>query len=188
VLSENGTEGQPLDVVSRAGARLREKLGLGAISDAEASGVRASLPSNSESARLYAEGLAKLRVFDATAAHDLLTKAIAADPNFALAHASLSDAWSRLGYDAKAREEVKNAFELSESRSREERSICGGLIPRGHPRVDESCRDLLEPVEFLRRQSGLRPPLGRCASIRRPIQRRSSDGGTSAQAARARTR
>ena len=121
VLSENGTEGELLDVVSRMGARLREKLGLGAISEAEASGVRASVPSNSESARLYAEGLAKLRVFDATAARGLLEKAIAADPNFALAHASLSDAWSRLGYDEKTREEAKHAFELSESLSREER-------------------------------------------------------------------
>ncbi len=48
----------------------------------EAVSVRASLPSNREAARLYSEGLARLRVFDALEARDLLQRAIAADPKY----------------------------------------------------------------------------------------------------------
>jgi eukaryotic-like serine/threonine-protein kinase len=61
------------------------------------------LPANAEAARLYVEGLEKLRVFEALAARDLLQQAVVADPNHALAHSALSAAWSTLGYDAKAR-------------------------------------------------------------------------------------
>ena len=54
---------------------------------------RAALPSNEKAARLYAEGRARLWAFDYFAARDLLNKAIAADPDFPLAHAALSDVW-----------------------------------------------------------------------------------------------
>ena len=62
-----------------------------------------------------------MRVFDALAARDLLQKAVAADPNYALAHSALAAAWSELGFDAKAKEEAKKAFDLSAKLSREER-------------------------------------------------------------------
>ena len=87
----------------------------------ESEGLRASLPPDTEVARLYSRGLVKLRVFDALAARDLLEKAVAADPNYALAHSALAAAWSELGFDAKAKEEAKKAFELSAKLSREER-------------------------------------------------------------------
>jgi tetratricopeptide (TPR) repeat protein len=83
--------------------------------------VRASLPSNPESVRLYSEGLAKLRVLDAPAARDLLQRAVAADPNFALGHSALADALASMGYDAKAQEESKKALDLSSGLSHEER-------------------------------------------------------------------
>jgi len=66
--------------VTRAGATLRERLGIPGISANEAAQVQASLPANPEAARLYAEGLAKLRVFDALGAGDLLQKVVASDP------------------------------------------------------------------------------------------------------------
>ncbi len=91
-------------MVSQAGSRLREKLGVEAVSPVEAVSVRAALPSNREAARLYSEGLARLRVFDALAARDLLEAAIAADPKYSLAHSALAEAWSRLGYDKKAQQ------------------------------------------------------------------------------------
>ncbi len=69
--------------------------------------TRAALPANEKAARLYAEGRAKLWGFDFFAARDLLSEAIAADPNFPLAHAALSDVWWHTGYDAKARVEAK---------------------------------------------------------------------------------
>jgi DNA-binding winged helix-turn-helix (wHTH) protein/tetratricopeptide (TPR) repeat protein len=122
-VATTGTEDDLFDLVSRAGTQLREKLGLGATSTAEAVSVKASLPANPEAARLYAEGLARLRVFDALAARDLLRQAIAADPQYPLARAALATAWSALGYDKKAREEANNAFQLSSNLSREDRLV-----------------------------------------------------------------
>src|SRR5579863_36324 len=78
---ETGDEDNLFDLVSRAGAQLREKCGAGQVNPQDEAGVRASLPSTKEAAKLYAEGLAKLRVSDAIAARDLLQKAVAADPN-----------------------------------------------------------------------------------------------------------
>jgi tetratricopeptide (TPR) repeat protein/TolB-like protein/predicted Ser/Thr protein kinase len=120
VVSETGTEGELFGLVSRAGRDLRRELAIDNISEAEAGNLRAAIASNAEASRFYAEGLAKLRVFDALAARDLLEKAVAADPNYALAHSALSAAWSSLGYDAKAAEEAKKAFDLSGNLSRED--------------------------------------------------------------------
>jgi serine/threonine protein kinase/tetratricopeptide (TPR) repeat protein len=120
VVSETGTEGELFGLVSRAGRDLRSELGIGDISEAEAGSLRAAIASNPEASRWYAEGLAKLRVFDALAARDLLEKAVAADPNYALAHSALSAAWTSLGYDARAAEEAKKAFDLSGSLARED--------------------------------------------------------------------
>src|SRR5580704_14413698 len=121
-----GSEANLFDLVSQAGAELREKLGVEAVSPVEAVSVRASLPSNRDAARLYSEGLARLRVFDALAARDLLEGAIAADPKYSLAHSALAEAWSRLGYDKKAQAEARQAYELAANLSREERFVVEG--------------------------------------------------------------
>jgi len=120
-ISEKGSEGALDDLATRAGADLRRKLGVGDITPGEAAVVQASLPSNPEAVRLYSGGLAKLRVVDALAARDLLQRAVAADPNYALGHSALADAWQAMGYDAKAREESKKARDLSSGLSHEER-------------------------------------------------------------------
>jgi TolB-like protein len=117
--SESGKSAELLDLISRTGTDLRQKLAVAAITPTENSGIRASLPSTRDAARLYAQGLEKLRVFDALGAKDLLLKAVAADPNQALAHSALAAAWSALGYDAKAPEEAKRAFDLSANIPRE---------------------------------------------------------------------
>ncbi len=120
-VTETGTEAGLLDLVARAGSRLRERLGTGEVSATDAAGVRASLPANLEAARFYSQGLTKLRLFDALAARDLLLKAVAADPEYPLAHAALAAAWSALGYDGKAGDSAKKAFDLGANLSREER-------------------------------------------------------------------
>ena len=120
-VSQMGTESSLLDLVARTGESLRQKLGIGEVSTSESAGLRASLPSDTEVARLYSQGLVKLRVFDALAARELLEKAVAADPHYALAHSALAAAWSDLGFDAKAQGEAKKAFDLSAKLSREER-------------------------------------------------------------------
>src|SRR5215510_12903361 len=120
-VAQTGTEKNLFDLVSRVGAQLRKKLGVEEVSTAEAAVVRASFPAAPEAARLYSEGLAKLRAFDALGAREVLEKAVVEDPNHALAHSALSLAWSRMGYDAKAHDEAKRAFDLSANLSREDR-------------------------------------------------------------------
>ena len=78
-------------------------------------------PRNPEAARLYAQGLEKLRVLDAVRAQDFLEKAVAAEPGFAPSHSALAEAWKKLGYDEKAKEEAKNALDLSASLSSQDR-------------------------------------------------------------------
>ena len=121
-----GGEADLFDMVSQAGSKLREKLGVEAVSPVEAVSVRSSLPSNRDAARLYSEGVARLRVFDALEARALLQQAVAADPKFALAHSALAEAWSRLGYDKKAQQEARQAYELSADLSREEKLAVEG--------------------------------------------------------------
>jgi eukaryotic-like serine/threonine-protein kinase len=122
-VAESGREAEVSDLVTDAGTKLREKLGAAAVSVEEAGEVRAALPSNPEAARLYSEGLARLRLFDALKARDLLAESTRLEPGFAMAHSSLAAAWSALGYDVKAGEEAKKAFDLSANLSHEERLL-----------------------------------------------------------------
>lgn len=125
-ISETGTESQLLDLVSRAGEHLRQKLGVRAVTSEEAVEVAIALPSKSETAKLYSQGLTKLRVFDALAARDLLLKAVACEPDYALSHSELASAWAQLGYDENAKKEAKKAFDLSSNLSRAERLLVEG--------------------------------------------------------------
>lgn len=112
-VTEDGDEEKIDDLVSRAGSALRAKLGVGEVSTAEASDVKATLPSVPEAAQLYSEGLAKMRSFDYVAARDSLLKAVAAQPSFPLSHYALAGTWQTLGYDTRARDEAAKAFDLS---------------------------------------------------------------------------
>jgi len=125
-VSETGTQAELLDIVTRAGAKLRSSLGVPELSGDDAGKVRGSLPTNSEAARLYAEGLNKLRVYDSISARDILQKAVAADPSNAAIHSALAKAWGQLGYDARALEESKKALDLSSGLPREARLAAEG--------------------------------------------------------------
>jgi eukaryotic-like serine/threonine-protein kinase len=149
-VSKKGTEEQLDELVSGAGLELREKLGAGEVSSVEAATVKASLPSNPDAARLYAEGLAKMRVFDYLAARDLLQKAVASEPAHALAHANLAAAWASLGYDEKAAAEAKRAFDLSSNLSRQDH-----LLVEGHYR--ETTREWDKAVEIYKTLFGFFP-------------------------------
>jgi tetratricopeptide (TPR) repeat protein len=124
-LSETGTESGLFDLVAHAGARLRSDLGVSAVTRRQRP-VQLALPVNHDAARLYSEGLAKLRVFDSLSAHHLLQKAVAAEPDFALSHSALATAWSSLGYDENAKGEAKRAFELSSNLPHEDRLLIEG--------------------------------------------------------------
>ena len=66
-------------------------------------------PANSEAARLYAEGLERVRRLDNLGARPLFEKAIAADPKFALAHPALSEVWRFLGNQPEATAQARFA-------------------------------------------------------------------------------
>ena len=125
-VSESGSESHLLNLVSSAGERLRNRLGVRSVTSEEAAEIAIALPTQSDAAKLYSEGLAKLRVFDALSARDLLQKAVAAEPSFALSHVALATAWSRLGYEERAKLEAKRAFDLSANLSRAERLLVEG--------------------------------------------------------------
>ena len=118
-LFEVGTEAELLDLVSRTGAQLRKELGVEGSSSA--GGAAEVLPASAEALRLYSEGLRRLRELDALGARDLLERAVAVDPSYALAHAALAEVWATLGHDRRAEEAAKRAFDLSSALPRQER-------------------------------------------------------------------
>jgi class 3 adenylate cyclase/tetratricopeptide (TPR) repeat protein/TolB-like protein len=114
-LGEDGTIGNLPELLRKVATGLRGRLGVQSESQSSGAGSQATagLPSNPEALRWYTEGVAKLRVFDALGARELLEKAVALEPNLALPHVGLARAWELLGYDEKARGEAKLAVERS---------------------------------------------------------------------------
>lgn len=142
-----GNEADLFELASRAGADLRRSLGLSSLSAAAAITARASLPSNQQAIRLYAEGREKLWDFDFLGASDLLVKALAADANYPLAHSALSEAWWHLGYESKARAEAQRALELSKHLSQEDRLLVEGQYHRtmnDYPKAVEAYQTLFK--------------------------------------------
>jgi len=140
-LGETGQEAEVFDLVARLGGRLRAALG-GAESagDQTAPAVR---PADARVLRLYAEGLARLQVFDALAARDRLQEATRLDPAYPPAWEALADSWSALGHDAEARAASARAFALSRTLDRETRL-------RIEARYHEAERQWTQAVEIYR--------------------------------------
>lgn len=119
-IAVSGKQSEIFDLVARAGQEMRRKLGSKVPPEGDVD-WRTVLPSNPEAARLYSEGLARLRVFENPAALDRLQKSVRLEPDFALGHAALAEAWSVLGYDARAVASARKALELSTSLPEDER-------------------------------------------------------------------
>src|SRR5580698_4629815 len=124
--SFTGSEGNLFELASQAGQALRQSLGISPASNEASLQARAALPSNQEAVRFYAEGQERLWAFDYGRARDLLKKAVAADPDYPLAHAALADAWTHLGYALRARAEIERARALSEHLGPEDRLLIDG--------------------------------------------------------------
>jgi tetratricopeptide (TPR) repeat protein len=108
-----GTQAGLGDLISRAGALLRSKLGVSDVSADQVAEIKAGMPTTIEALTLYSTALDRLHTYDASGARDLLVKADAAEPGVASIHVALADAWKTLGYDTKAMEEAKKATELA---------------------------------------------------------------------------
>ncbi len=122
-----GQEDEIFELVSEAGAHLRDRFSAGSLSTAQTATIRAALPTSPNAARFYAEGLVKLRSYEHLAARDLLLEAVKLEPGHALAHSALSAAWEGLGYEGKAQEEARKAWELSPGLERENQLWVEGL-------------------------------------------------------------
>jgi len=125
-VAETADEQHVFELAERAGTRLREAMGVPGTSLVEQAAVRAALPSSPVASRLYAEGLARLRIAEVAGARDLLEQAVAAEPGFPLSHLALASAWRALGYEQKATAEAKRAFDLSSHLPRAEQLLIEG--------------------------------------------------------------
>ena len=129
LLTEEGPESEILDLVARTGQRLRASLEL-AESAAAVSGTRAALSETAPAARLYAEGLDRLRRFDALGARQKLTEAAAKAPESPLVHSALASAHAMLGYEAQAASAAERAYELAAELGWEEELMVEGRFRR----------------------------------------------------------
>jgi eukaryotic-like serine/threonine-protein kinase len=112
-LPETGSESKLIELLSQTGADLRAKLGIGGVASSEITRVAATIPKDPAAARLYAEGLQKLREMEPGEARDKLLKAVAVEPDHPLIHAALAEAWSQLGFDEKSKTEARTAASLA---------------------------------------------------------------------------
>ncbi len=146
-IAEIGSAQDLFRLVSRAGGKLRDRLGVPPLQDTDEAGILASLPLDPDAARFYSLGIAKLRQFDALAAKDLLQQAAEADPKYSLGHAMLARAWGQLGYEQKRREEAKKALDLSGDLPRSERLLVQGDYYESigdHEKASSTYRTLFE--------------------------------------------
>jgi len=120
-----GKQSEVLDLFARAAEEMRVKLGPAVPPEGDVD-WRTVLPFNPEAARLYSEGLERLRVFENLAACELLQKSLAIEPSFALGHAALAEAWFLLGYEARAVASAQQALSLSASLPEDERLAIEG--------------------------------------------------------------
>jgi eukaryotic-like serine/threonine-protein kinase len=122
-VSATGAESELFELISWTGAELRTRLGLGRVTAVEAEQVRAALPADPEAARLYSEGLMRLRLFETREALLRLSRAAERAPDHPLVHSALAMALWKLGNESKAREAARRAFDLAGALSREDKLL-----------------------------------------------------------------
>jgi DNA-binding winged helix-turn-helix (wHTH) protein/tetratricopeptide (TPR) repeat protein/TolB-like protein len=120
-VAEVGDEPDLFGLVTRTGSDLRNVLGLADLTPAQARAAQALQPSTPEAARLYVQGLERLRAFDPPGALELLEEAARADPESAPVRSALAQAWLDMGEDARAVTAAREALRLAVSLPREER-------------------------------------------------------------------
>ncbi len=144
-VSSAGSEAELFSVMATAGRELRSRLGLQQTTDADAEAARAAFPANLDAARLYAEGLTRLRELDAVRARELLEQAAALEPANPMIHTALASTWTALGYEQRAMTAAERAFESSNGLGREARLNVEGnfyIAKKDWPKAIEIYRTL----------------------------------------------
>lgn len=118
-LTETGSTDHLFDLVAKAGAGLRHSLGY-------RTEFQPPVPvgGNADALKLYAQGLERLRVWDAAGAQGFLESAAKAAPAYAPIHSALALDWGLLGFDHKARDEAHKAANTAAGLSREDQLQC----------------------------------------------------------------
>ncbi len=144
-ISGVGEEARLFSMMSDAGRQLRARLGLQASTADATNGARAAFPESLEATRLYAEGLARLRLLDAVQAQVLFAQAAAREPGNPMIQTALASSWTALGYDGRAKEAAQKAFDASGALTREDRlNVEGRLyeVQRDSPKAIDVYRTL----------------------------------------------
>ncbi|WP_162179981.1 tetratricopeptide repeat protein [Bryobacter aggregatus] len=114
----NGLEPEFVSLVSGMGRQVNEILAPGKIVAVQ---ERRLIPF--AAIRNYAMGLDLIRSFDPVGGREKLQQAVAADPDFAMAHAALADLYASLGFDAQSKMEARKAFDLATDLPRSDRLL-----------------------------------------------------------------
>lgn len=120
-LSRSGAVADLPALVITAGAGLRDQLGVGALSAATRRFVANAQPPTAEVARHIGFALDALHQYAPARARDEALQAIAQAPGYAPAYIYLAQAWSALGYRAKALAAAKQALANSQGLPEEQR-------------------------------------------------------------------
>jgi tetratricopeptide (TPR) repeat protein len=115
-ISETGASDRLLDLTTRLGRRLRQRLKI-----AESS--RASVlnsPATSAALPLYFQGLQRMRDYDPLGALTYLDRAVKEDPREPMSHLLRAQCLALLGRDPESRQAVARAFDLRGSLTREQ--------------------------------------------------------------------
>lgn len=145
---EEGAEQNLFDLIGRAGTRLREELA-GSAGGAATATLGASFGGSQQAARLYSDGLARLREFDVQAARELLEEAARLAPEAPLVHLALADAYASLALSARATESARRAVALSGRLPPEQKRLAEGRVAeltRDWPRAIEIYASLVRDV------------------------------------------
>ena len=160
-ISGVGEEARLFSMMADAGRELRSRLGLQASTADATKGARAAFPESLEATRLYAEGLARLRLLEAVEAQALFARAAAREPGNPMVQSALASAWTALGYDGRAKEAAQKAFDASGALTREDRLNVEGRSVRSATRLVKGDRRVPHAVGFLLRQHRVRAAAGR---------------------------
>jgi tetratricopeptide (TPR) repeat protein len=140
--SVTGTLNDLGNIAIGAAGEIRRRFGLDVTAESVASGA---FPKDAEAGRLYAEGVVRLRSFDAAGARDRLERAAVVEPESAVIWLELANAWTELGYGVKALDAAKHAMELSEGLGRELMLLIEGqymLLDAKHNEAVDAFRSL----------------------------------------------
>ena len=106
-ISEQGSEAEVMAVIDRAAGRVRDRLGARQV-------ATRALPGSPQAARLYAEGLERLRAFDPVAARVRLERAVALAPTDPLIHLALADVADEMEDTASLERELGLALAMAQ--------------------------------------------------------------------------